>query len=97
MSDSSFVEFELHSSVPAWNASSTEGTLSSDTLKGQKYILYFYPKDLTPGCTIQAENLRDNIKELEKNNVVVIGVSPDPIKKHMSFCEKKESLPWTLH
>lgn len=90
MSDSSFVEFEVHSSVPAWNASSTEGTLSSDTLRGQKYILYFYPKDLTPGCTTQACDFRDHLGRLEAIGYKVIGVSPDSLKRHATFQEKHQ-------
>ena len=53
-------------------------------------VLYFYPKALTPGCTTQACGLRDVKKELDKLDTVVLGVSPDPVKKLMSFIEKKE-------
>ncbi|MCA9487302.1 thioredoxin-dependent thiol peroxidase [Candidatus Woesearchaeota archaeon] len=63
--------------------------------QGKKVALYFYPKDLTPGCTTQAENLRDNITELTDNNIVVIGVSTDSCKSHKLFQEKK-ALPFVL-
>ena len=72
-----------------------EKKISLSDFKGKKTALYFYPKDLTPGCTIQAENLRDNYKELTKKGIVVIGVSKDPIKSHIKFSEKKE-LPFIL-
>lgn len=72
-----------------------EGLVKLSDYRGKKVALYFYPKDLTPGCTTQAENLRDNIRELEKEGIVVMGVSVDPIKSHIKFAEKKE-LPFVL-
>lgn len=63
--------------------------------KGKKVVLYFYPKDMTSGCTAEACDLRDNIKKIEKKNAVVIGVSPDGTKSHIKFKEKYD-LPFTL-
>lgn len=63
--------------------------------KGEKLVLYFYPKDLTPGCTMQACNLRDNFEKLKEKNLTVIGVSADDENKHQKFIEKY-SLPFTL-
>ena len=65
------------------------------SLKGKKVILYFYPKDLTSTCTIQACNLRDNHAQLTKKGFVVIGVSPDDEKSHQKFITKN-NLPFTL-
>jgi peroxiredoxin Q/BCP len=62
---------------------------------GKKVILYFYPKDNTPGCTKEACNLRDNISDLQKLGFVVIGISPDTEKSHKGFAEKY-ALPFTL-
>ncbi|WP_191600170.1 thioredoxin-dependent thiol peroxidase [Marinomonas algicola] len=62
---------------------------------GKKVVLYFYPKDSTPGCTTQAKNLRDNFSTLTEAGYVVIGVSPDPEKRHQNFIKKNE-LPFTL-
>jgi len=62
---------------------------------GKKVVLYFYPKDDTPTCTVQACNLRDNYKELLKENYLVLGVSPDTSKSHKKFA-KKFSLPFPL-
>lgn len=62
---------------------------------GKKIVLYFYPEDDTPTCTIQACNLRDHHAVLQKNGYVVIGVSPDDSKKHLKFKEKY-NLPFTL-
>jgi thioredoxin-dependent peroxiredoxin len=63
--------------------------------KGQKVVLYFYPQDLTPTCTIQACNLRDNYALLKKNGFAVIGISPDDVSKHKKF-EVRNQLPFTL-
>lgn len=57
-------------------------------LKGQSVVLYFYPKDDTPGCTIEAKEFRDHIKKFEKLNTVVLGISPDPVDKHCKFIDK---------
>ncbi|MFZ7198315.1 thioredoxin-dependent thiol peroxidase [Avibacterium avium] len=56
---------------------------------GKKVLVYFYPKALTPGCTTQACGLRDTKAELEKHNVVILGISPDSPKKLANFAEKK--------
>ncbi|MFA5574037.1 MAG: thioredoxin-dependent thiol peroxidase [Brumimicrobium sp.] len=62
---------------------------------GQKIALYFYPKDMTPGCTNQACNLRDNYSILQKNKIVIIGVSPDDESRHQKFIDKHD-LPFPL-
>ncbi|HEY9006702.1 MAG TPA: thioredoxin-dependent thiol peroxidase, partial [Ohtaekwangia sp.] len=63
--------------------------------KGKKVVLYFYPKDLTEGCTAEACNLRDNYKALQKQGYEVLGISTDPEKMHRKFIEK-EKLPFRL-
>ena len=63
--------------------------------KGKKIVLYFYPKDMTSGCTAQACNLRDNYAELRAHGYEVIGVSVNDAKSHQKFIEKNE-LPFTL-
>jgi len=69
--------------------------ISLADFKGKKVILYFYPKDDTPGCTTQACNLRDNYKALLKKGFQVIGVSVDDVKSHKKF-ETKHALPFPL-
>jgi peroxiredoxin Q/BCP len=64
-------------------------------LKGRKVILYFYPKDDTPGCTTQACGFRDAYPKVEAANAVVLGVSPDGAKSHQKF-KTKQKLPFTL-
>ncbi len=63
--------------------------------KGKKVILYFYPKDNTPGCTAEACNLRDNYQLMLEKGYVLIGVSPDSVKSHQKFVEKFD-LPFPL-
>lgn len=66
-----------------------------EDFKSKKVALYFYPKDDTPGCTAQACNLRDNYDMLKAKGYEIIGVSPDPVKKHKKF-EQKYNLPFRL-
>ncbi len=81
---------------PAFKGIDQNGnTISLASYKGKKVVLYFYPEDDTPTCTIQACNLRDNYSLLKKNGFEVIGVSPDEAKKHKKF-ETKHKLPFTL-
>lgn len=82
--------------APAFTTTDQDGNkVSLADFKGKKVVLYFYPEDDTPTCTIQACNLRDNYSLLKKNDFVVLGVSPDDEKKHRKFREKF-SLPFTL-
>ena len=69
--------------------------INKNDLKGKKVILYFYPKDSTPGCTAESCNLRDNYNDLKAKGFEVIGVSPDPEKSHIRFKEKND-LPFEL-
>jgi len=82
--------------APTFTGVDQDGTkISLNDFKGQKLVLFFYPDDDTPTCTIQACNLRDNYGLLTKNGFKVIGISPDDIKSHQKFKEKF-SLPFTL-
>jgi peroxiredoxin Q/BCP len=63
--------------------------------KRKKLILFFYPKDMTPGCTAEACNLRDHYKELKSKGFDLLGVSPDSVERHVKFAEKYE-LPFPL-
>jgi len=82
--------------APAFKGKDQNGKpVSLADFKGKKVVLYFYPEDDTPTCTVQACNLRDNYGLLKKNGFVVLGVSPDEEKKHKKF-EAKYDLPFTL-
>ncbi|MCI0450673.1 MAG: thioredoxin-dependent thiol peroxidase [Chlorobi bacterium] len=70
-------------------------TVSLKDFKGKKVVLYFYPKDMTSGCTAEACDFRDSIKKFEKKNTVVIGVSADNSESHIKF-KGKYNLPFTL-
>lgn len=70
-------------------------SVSTTSMRGRRYVLYFYPKDDTPGCTAQACSLRDNIDRLESLGVEVFGVSPDSVRSHVKF-RKKYDLPYRL-
>lgn len=69
--------------------------ISLTDFKGKKVVLYFYPKDNTPGCTAQACNIRDNFAQYQSANYVVLGISSDTEKSHQKFIEKQQ-LPFSL-
>jgi peroxiredoxin Q/BCP len=71
------------------------GSISLKDLKGKKVVLYFYPKDMTPGCTTEACGFRDAHPDFSKINAEIIGVSKDSVKRHNKFKEKYD-LPFTL-
>ena len=82
--------------APAFSGTDQDGRkISLADYKGKKVVLYFYPEDDTPTCTIQACNLRDNYGFLKKNGFEVLGVSPDNEKSHKKF-EAKFDLPFIL-
>ncbi len=82
--------------APAFKGIDQNGnTVSSADFKGKKWVLYFYPQDNTPTCTVQACNLRDNFAALQNESISIVGISPDEVKKHKKF-EEKFALPFTL-
>ena len=87
---------EEGSPAPDFELTSDSGeTVKLSSLRGKPVVLYFYPKDDTPGCTTQACGIRDAYGEFEKAGAVVLGVSPDDEKSHVKF-RKKHGLPFTL-
>jgi thioredoxin-dependent peroxiredoxin len=82
--------------APAFTGKDQNGkTVKLADFKGKKLVLYFYPQDMTPTCTVQACNLRDNYALLRKHGFDVLGVSPDAIESHKKF-EARHELPFTL-
>ena len=82
--------------APDFSALTQEGkTVSLADFAGRNVLLYFYPKDDTPGCTREACGFRDSFAAFRKKRVVVLGVSPDSVKSHLKFAEKFE-LPFPL-
>lgn len=64
-------------------------TVSLDQFKGKWVVLYFYPKDFTSGCTLEAHNFQRDLAKYEQKNAVILGVSLDPVDSHKSFCTKE--------
>jgi peroxiredoxin Q/BCP len=90
------MKLKVGDKAPAVNSKDQNGNpITLEQFLGKKVILYFYPKDDTPGCTKEACNFRDNYAVLKKKGYVVLGVSVDNEKKHQKFIEKYE-LPFTL-
>ena len=82
--------------APAFKALNEKNeSVSLSSYKGKKLALYFYPQDNTPTCTVEACNLRDNYRMLQKQGYEILGVSPDSVKKHINFI-KKFKLPFSL-
>ena len=87
---------KIGQSVPNFTLQTDEGKLFSlENLKGKKIILYFYPKDDTPGCTKEACGFRDAWSDIIKTGAIVVGVSKDSVKSHQFF-KKKYNLPFPL-
>jgi peroxiredoxin Q/BCP len=82
--------------APAFSGTDQNGnTVTLDSFRGKKVVLYFYPKDNTPGCTKEACNLRDNYQDLLDKGFAIVGVSPDNEKSHQNFATKFD-LPFPL-
>lgn len=81
--------------APAFTATSTQGEISPDTLRGHFAVLYFYPKDSTPGCTTQAQGFRDHYQDFVDAGCQIVGISRDSLKSHANFTEK-QALPFPL-
>ena len=82
--------------APVFSGTDQDGkTVGLEDFKGKRVILYFYPKDDTPGCTAEACNLRDNYESLLSRGFTIIGISPDDEKSHTKF-KSKYALPFSL-
>ncbi len=89
-------ELQVGDLAPDFEAKTDSGeTVKLSSYRGQRVVLYFYPKDDTPGCTTQACGFRDNYVEIEERDAVVLGVSPDGQASHQKF-KTKYDLPFTL-
>jgi peroxiredoxin Q/BCP len=90
------VELKIGQPAPDFEAQTDTGeTVKLSDFRGQRVVLYFYPKDDTPGCTTQACGFRDNYPAIEEQKAVVLGVSPDGVKSHQKF-KTKFDLPFRL-
>lgn len=90
------IKISIGEQIPEFETVTQEGVkFGLNDLKGTPTILYFYPKDNTSGCTLEAKSLRDGKAELLRRGYKIVGVSPDSVKSHQNFCSKHE-LNFTL-
>ena len=83
-------------SVPTFQLSDAHGnTVKSSEIKGKKFVIYFYPKDFTPGCTVEADEFSRDYKKFQKAGIEIIGISKDDVESHKKFC-KKMKIPYIL-
>jgi len=84
-------KIQIGDKIPNFSVTTEDGTVvTPNTMQGKKHILFFYPKDDSPGCTKEACSIRDNYRYFSKNGYVVYGISPDKEKKHQKFIDKYE-------
>ena len=82
--------------VPIFQLSDADGnTVKSSEIKGKKFVIYFYPKDFTPGCTVEADEFSRDYKKFQKAGIEIIGISKDDVESHKKFC-KKMNIPYIL-
>ncbi|MEH7179599.1 thioredoxin-dependent thiol peroxidase [Neobacillus vireti] len=87
---------EIGKQAPDFELPANNGeTVKLSSLRGSNVVLYFYPKDMTPGCTTEACDFRDLSEQFKELNAVILGVSPDPVERHQKFIEKY-GLPFLL-
>lgn len=85
------MSIKIGNSIPNLTVTTTKNeALKLRNLKGKNLVLYFYPKDSTPGCTTQGQNFRDAYKDFQKANTDILGVSRESVKSHLNFINKQE-------
>lgn len=86
---------EIGKKIPAFSVETTEGRLTRKDLEGYNTVLYFYPKDNTPGCTLEGQEFRDLHDRFKRAGTKILGVSRDSLRSHENFCEK-QGFPFAL-
>jgi len=83
-------------SVPKFELLDSEGkSVKSTNFKGKKYVIYFYPKDFTPGCTTEADEFTKDYNKFKKVGIEIVGISKDDVESHKKFCQKMK-IPYIL-
>jgi len=84
-----FVMISEGDTVPKFELEDSDGNkIKSMDLKGKKHVIYFYPKDFTPGCTTEADEFSKDYNKFKKSGIEIVGISPDDVNSHKKFCEK---------
>jgi peroxiredoxin Q/BCP len=84
-----FVMISEGDTVPKFELEDSDGNkIKSMDLKGKKHVIYFYPKDFTPGCTTEADEFSKDYNKFKKSGIEILGISPDDVNSHKKFCEK---------
>ncbi len=84
-----FVMISEGDTVPKFELEDSDGKkIKSMDLKGKKHVIYFYPKDFTPGCTTEADEFSKDYNKFKKSGIEIVGISPDDVNSHKKFCEK---------
>ncbi|HYW76949.1 MAG TPA: peroxiredoxin [Gammaproteobacteria bacterium] len=86
---------EIGTGVPSFSVETTAGALTDKDLAGHNTVLYFYPRDNTPGCTLEGQEFRDLHDKFKKADTEIYGISRDSLKSHEKFCEK-QNFPFDL-
>jgi len=87
---------ELNKPAPAFDLPATgEQQISLSAMSGRKVVLFFYPRDATPGCTTESQNFRDAIEAFTAANAIILGISQDPVASHEKF-KAKQAMPFEL-
>lgn len=86
---------QLGDTIPSFSQAASSGTITQDNFLGKWTVLYFYPKDNTPGCTLESQDFRDHMNALSEIGVQVFGLSRDNLKSHQKFIDQ-EQLPFPL-
>ena len=81
------MKLQIGSVIPTFSGTTKDGIFNVDALRGKNIVIYFYPKDNTPGCTIESKAFRDHYSEFQAENTEIIGISRDSIKSHCKFID----------